>query len=195
MSALKRSASSRATGLIALPSPHNSSVTLFEPELEDRESPPRRSKRVKLLSDADSIVDLEDTIQVTSGVAEEPNPVSSALKLKRKDTSSPRKPKPIPQSLTTPHPAPSRWQETYDTIKEMRSRITAPVDTMGCDQAQHKESDPKVNKDKEAASCCRKLTLHAPIRTGDFRLSCHSCCRLRPKTKSRMRLFPNYEMR
>jgi endonuclease-3 len=189
MSALKRSASSRATGLIALPSPHNSSVTLFEPELEDR------SKRVKLLSDADSIVDLEDTIQVTSGVAEEPNPVSSALKLKRKDTSSPRKPKPIPQSLTTPHPAPSRWQETYDTIKEMRSRITAPVDTMGCDQAQHKESDPKVNKDKEAASCCRKLTLHAPIRTGDFRLSCHSCCRLRPKTKSRMRLFPNYEMR
>ncbi|EPQ50587.1 DNA glycosylase [Gloeophyllum trabeum ATCC 11539] len=42
-----------------------------------------------------------------------------------------------------PHPAPVNWRETYDTIKEMRSRIKAPVDTMGCDQAQLKEQEPK----------------------------------------------------
>ena len=29
-------------------------------------------------------------------------------------------------------------------IKEMRAKIVAPVDTMGCAQAQNKESDPKV---------------------------------------------------
>ncbi|KIM61114.1 hypothetical protein SCLCIDRAFT_122907 [Scleroderma citrinum Foug A] len=56
---------------------------------------------------------------------------------------SPKKPKKIPQSLDVPHPSPERWKEAYDSIKEMRSRITAPVDTMGCDQAQWKEQDPK----------------------------------------------------
>ncbi|KIJ63357.1 hypothetical protein HYDPIDRAFT_134499 [Hydnomerulius pinastri MD-312] len=56
---------------------------------------------------------------------------------------SPKKPKAIPQSLDVPHPPPTRWKETYDAIKKMRSRITAPVDTMGCDQAQLKEQDPK----------------------------------------------------
>jgi len=34
------------------------------------------------------------------------------------------------QALEKPHPAPARWQETYDAIKEMRSRFPAPVDTM-----------------------------------------------------------------
>lgn len=57
---------------------------------------------------------------------------------------SPKKRKPVQQELATPHPAPERWQETYDAIKEMRSKIVAPVDTMGCDTAQRKETDPKV---------------------------------------------------
>ena len=29
-------------------------------------------------------------------------------------------------------------------IKQMRSRVVAPVDTMGCDQAQRNEEDPRV---------------------------------------------------
>jgi endonuclease-3 len=57
---------------------------------------------------------------------------------------SPKKRKPIPQALANRHPAPEKWGEVYDTIKGMRSRMTAPVYTMGFDQAQHKESDPKV---------------------------------------------------
>ncbi|KIM83518.1 hypothetical protein PILCRDRAFT_69283, partial [Piloderma croceum F 1598] len=47
------------------------------------------------------------------------------------------------QTLKTPHPVPPRWWETYDAIKEMRSQIVAPVDTMGCDQAQLKEMNLK----------------------------------------------------
>jgi endonuclease III len=38
-----------------------------------------------------------------------------------------------------------RWWETYDAIKEMHSHIIAPVDTMGCDQAQLKEMNLKVS--------------------------------------------------
>jgi endonuclease-3 len=56
----------------------------------------------------------------------------------------PQKPKAIKQALEKPHPAPARWRETYDAIKEMRTRFPAPVDTMGCDTAKWKETDPRV---------------------------------------------------
>ncbi|KAF9501714.1 DNA glycosylase [Pleurotus eryngii] len=69
---------------------------------------------------------------------------SKAKKPKRSTpVRSPRKPRAIQQSLDKPHPAPEHWRETYDAIKEMRSKIVAPVDTMGCDQAQYKETEPK----------------------------------------------------
>src|SRR6266545_974745 len=54
--------------------------------------------------------------------------------------------KQVPQALAIPHPAPPNWRKTYDTIKAMRSRFVAPVDTMGCDQAQTGESEPRVNR-------------------------------------------------
>lgn len=52
--------------------------------------------------------------------------------------------KAIPQALDVPHPAPANWAEAYAAIKDMRARVVAPVDTMGCDQAQLRERDPKV---------------------------------------------------
>ncbi len=59
-------------------------------------------------------------------------------------SASPQKPKAIKQTLEKPHPAPARWRETYDAIREMRTRFPAPVDTMGCDTAKWKETDPRV---------------------------------------------------
>ncbi|KAF8875699.1 DNA glycosylase [Infundibulicybe gibba] len=56
------------------------------------------------------------------------------------------KAKPIQQELATPHAAPARWAETYALIRGMRARMVAPVDTMGCDQAQVHESDPKARR-------------------------------------------------
>ncbi|KAG2040271.1 DNA glycosylase [Suillus americanus] len=76
------------------------------------------------------------TLKLEETVSEEDT--SSRAKAK-----SPKKPKPIPQNLDTPHPAPLHWKEVYDSIKEMRAQTVAPVDTMGCEQAQHKEKDPK----------------------------------------------------
>ncbi|KAJ3556462.1 hypothetical protein NM688_g2013 [Phlebia brevispora] len=66
----------------------------------------------------------------------------TAVKKPKKDV-SPRKAKAIPQSLAVPHPAPPNWREVYDKIKDMRQSIVAPVDTMGCDQAQFGETDPR----------------------------------------------------
>lgn len=148
---MKRTTASRAAQLTSHASPFDPSVTLFEADEADASLPAtRRSKRSKVepFTESDS-----DALRKT---ASEPLPepalkgsraVKSPSKAKVKakaSPSSPRKPKAIPQSLKTPHPAPENWKETYDAIKDMRARITAPVDTMGCDQAQHKEQDPKV---------------------------------------------------
>lgn len=141
---MKRANSPGTTRLTAHISPFNSSVTLFKPEDTTAAGPstPRRSKRVKLEDASISkIADLEDTIEEQN----KPRPRSQTKsKSKSKATTSKGKVKPIQQFLETPHPAPPRWKETYETIKEMRSHIVAPVDTMGCDQAQLKETVPKV---------------------------------------------------
>ncbi|KAF7777687.1 hypothetical protein Agabi119p4_3759 [Agaricus bisporus var. burnettii] len=117
----------RSMSFKARPSAFNANVTLYElagepsalpdlkRELETDESTPRKRQRTD----------------------------ASSPKKVVKGEKSPKKPKPIPQALSIPHPAPEKWREVYDTIKDMRSRMTAPVDKMGCDQAQHKESDPK----------------------------------------------------
>ena len=39
---------------------------------------------------------------------------------------------------------PPRWREVYETMREMRSKIVAPVDTMGCEQLADKEASPRV---------------------------------------------------
>ncbi|KAG8952866.1 DNA N-glycosylase and apurinic/apyrimidinic (AP) lyase, partial [Tulasnella sp. 408] len=96
-----------------------------------------RSKRVKLEETDESLPE--------SLLADEPKaePVEAAP-AKRKaakvaGTPSPRKPKPIQKELDVPHAAPPHWRETYDLIKEMREKISAPVDTMGCASAMKDE--------------------------------------------------------
>ncbi|KAF6764844.1 DNA-lyase [Ephemerocybe angulata] len=84
----------------------------------------------------------EEKIANTSRRAKGKAKVSSTP-VKAKAKAKPKTPKAIPSTLANPHPAPEHWEEVYDLIKDMRSRIVAPVDTMGCDQAQYKESEPR----------------------------------------------------
>ncbi|KAI0373147.1 DNA glycosylase [Pilatotrama ljubarskyi] len=160
-----------AASLLAKPSPFNASVTLYE--AVDGESTVRRSKRLKISTTRassslspitdDNVETLSQSTDVTvhegtpkgvqkrpktenvSTTEEEAATASTALasQPKKRKSASPRKPKPIPTALEIPHPAPPRWREAYDAIKRMRARVVAPVDTMGCDQAQLKETDPK----------------------------------------------------
>ncbi|KAG1865374.1 DNA glycosylase [Suillus subluteus] len=148
----QRQVSGAITGLLARASPYHSAVTLIEAGNADQpstslSSSPKPSKRIKLevesktsnISDrtrSTSLRKTSSTVKLEETVSEEDT--SSRVKVK-----SPKKPKPIPQNLDTPHPAPPHWKEVYDSIKEMRAQTVAPVDTMGCEQAQHKEKDPK----------------------------------------------------
>lgn len=160
MSALKRTLASPASSpqLTSHVSHHNAAVTIFQlsSHEDDIEHSPRRSKRVKTRNNADtegqpgldklsqyalSVKSWKTDADATTSGAALPSPSRP-----RDVQASPKKFKAIPQSLATPHPPPSSWRETYDTIKDMRSRFVAPVDTMGCDTAQHKETDPKVIK-------------------------------------------------
>ncbi|KAI0085944.1 DNA glycosylase [Irpex rosettiformis] len=151
MPSVKRNASPE---LLGRPSPYHTSVTLFEPD----EGTLRRSKRVKVKQEEVTAAVEELTEAPKKRVAKGSNRTKATtstvkvedieLKLVKSSSrtgtpSTAKKTKPIQQSLGVPHPAPLRWKDAYDTIKRMREHIVAPVDTMGCDQAQYKESDPK----------------------------------------------------
>ena len=41
------------------------------------------------------------------------------------------------------HP-PANWQEIYDAVKEMRKKVLAPVDTMGCETLAEEHLSPRV---------------------------------------------------
>ncbi|KAF5349476.1 hypothetical protein D9756_008933 [Leucocoprinus leucothites] len=51
----------------------------------------------------------------------------------------------IPTSSSS-QSAPDNWKEVYDTIKDMRSRITTAADKFGCEQSKRKERDPKNSR-------------------------------------------------
>ncbi|KAG1778392.1 DNA glycosylase [Suillus placidus] len=154
MSSSRQQVSGAVTRLSARASPYHSAVTLFEAgnanpsqPLTSMSSSPKPSKRIKLEveSKTSNISDWtpSTSLRKTSPTLKLEEPVSEEDTSSRVKAKSSKKPKPIPQSLDTPHPAPPRWKEAYDSIKEMRAQIVAPVDTMGCEQAQHKEKDPK----------------------------------------------------
>lgn len=144
---VKRAAS---PDLVSKPSPFHSGVTVFE---APGPSTPRRSKRIKTThNEQENSISSQVTTTTRKALgkavkeedAEVKTEVEEATTVKKKRSASPRKAKPIPQSLAVPHPAPPRWREQYNAIHEMRQGIVAPVDTMGCDQAQMKEVDPRV---------------------------------------------------
>jgi endonuclease III len=169
MPAMKREAS---PALVGRSSAYHTSVTLYDLEQDG----PRRSKRVKVKQETAAALtggEISPTepvasgsrprttsvkVKDTEGTATKSEPLSRAEKL-----SSPKKVKPVPQSLAVPHPAPPRWREAYDTIKRMREHIVAPVDTMGCEQAQYKEIDPKVRRHITRPSIPGTMTMQRRI--------------------------------
>ncbi|KAI0728835.1 DNA glycosylase [Fomitopsis betulina] len=133
--------------------------TLTPTDPESSHVPLRRSKRVKTKHDAvqlttadlTTLVKVEDTSEETELQLVDSAPPSKGSSAKRKPSArvkkegsvSPKKQKLIVQALETPHPTPARWSEAYNAIKEMRERIVAPVDTMGCNRAQLEETIPQ----------------------------------------------------
>jgi endonuclease III len=165
---MKRRTSSRIANLVAHASPYSSSVTIYEaapplkrvkleegtdtPDLEDAPTgaPPRSrkaegttpqkrntsSRRVKVEPVFPDLEDLTPPPKKTPPPNLEPG--TSPSPSKKRASKLPLR------ALVQAHPAPPRWRETYDAIRDMRARVVAPVDTMGCEQAQVNERDPKV---------------------------------------------------
>ena len=148
----------------------NSAVTLYNTLAEELATEtnastqvPRRLKRIKSEDNEEvhptssSVRDSRSATQESGRPAKRINVErttnadveNEAVSPKRRSKSSrpkvPKKQKPIKLSLDKPHPAPEHWKEQYDAIKSMRARVKAPVDTMGCDQAQNGETEPKVH--------------------------------------------------
>lgn len=166
---------------------------------------PRRSKRIKVEDGGEATlvnIPAEDSKVVTrksgrstkrvkvehvsdADAGDETVPEKRRIKSSR--SNAPKKQKPIPQSLEKPHPAPEYWREQFDVIKSMRARLKAPVDTMGCDQAQHGETDPKV-------LLCRNglpINILTLVRMVDSPRWCHLCFPRKRRTKSLTQPSPN----
>ena len=156
--------------LYATRSSANPAVTLYNALAEElvaetnASTPvPRRSKRIKpgdeeevyttQTSVGDSRLATRESgrptkrvnVERVTGANTEDEGISQKRRSKSSRPKAPKKQKPVQQSLDKPHPSPEHWKEQYDTIKSMRARVKAPVDTMGCDQAQNGETDPKVH--------------------------------------------------
>ena len=190
----------------------NPAVTLYNALADDLAAEasapapaPRRSKRIKVKDSGEAALvnfSADDSKVVTqksgrstkrvkvehitdADAGDEAPPEERSIKSSR--SKAPKKQKPIPQSLEKPHPAPEYWREQYDVIRSMRARLKAPVDTMGCDQAQHGETDPKVLLYCEGFP----LNILTLARMVDSPRWCPLCSPLKRRTKSRMQPSPN----
>ncbi|KAI6131161.1 DNA glycosylase [Pisolithus croceorrhizus] len=151
MSAARRVATGRATRLAAKSSPYHAAVNPCDTQDIPGPSTTRRHIRVKRedVEHNDPVEDVADRLPAAATkkrAKTKTTQTRTSVTITETKSRSPKKSKVIPQSLAVPHPAPERWKEAYDAIKAMRSRIPAPVDTMGCDQAQWKEQDPKNSR-------------------------------------------------
>ncbi|GAA5868285.1 hypothetical protein JCM3774_000993 [Rhodotorula dairenensis] len=143
----------------------SSRVTLYEPvvdtapaatsELVKVEPSRRRSTRLSgaKLEPADGEEPVKPTWDDSDPEgAEEPAQKAKSLAGSRK-TTSPRKPKKHVEALDKPHPAPKRWEETYEFIRRQRETIFAPVDGMGCEQGgrepKKEGEEPFVESEKD----------------------------------------------
>ncbi|KAI6094540.1 DNA glycosylase [Pisolithus croceorrhizus] len=160
MSAARRVATERATRLAVKSSLYHAAVHPSDAQKSPRPSTARRHIRVKREDvEHDGPEDLVDRLPAAATkkrAKTKTTQTTTSVTITDTKSRSPKKSKVIPQSLAVPHPAPERWKEAYDAIKEMRPRIPAPVDTMGCDQAQWKEQDPKT-KDEVTDAAVAKL--------------------------------------
>ena len=147
--------STRTKRLVSQQSSADPTVTLFKLEDPDDEPGPstRHSKRVKVEIKTEDVVDGDGDNRELLALASEASmgKGKGARGQPRSESASPHKPKAIKLALDKPHPAPAHWRETYDAIKEMRARFLAPVDTMGCDTAKWKETDPRVRRARYAS--------------------------------------------
>ncbi|KAI6097767.1 DNA glycosylase, partial [Pisolithus croceorrhizus] len=144
MSAARRVATELATRLAVKSSPYHAAVNPCDAQESPGPSTARRRIRVKRPVEHDDPEDLAN--RLPAATIKKRAKTRTSVTIAETKPRSPKTSKVIPQSLAVPHPAPERWKEAYDAIKEMRSRIPAPVDTMGCDQAQWKEQDPKNSR-------------------------------------------------
>lgn len=150
MCAARRTTSTRLTRLAAKASPYHDTATLSDATEVGPSSPvTRRSRRV--LEEQERVdVGRPDVDTDAPSTAKQTNPTPRRKRVKTEtetdildSNASPKKPKSKPTSKSKPK-AVLQSLDAYNAIKEMRSRVVAPVDTMGCQLVQLREQDPKV---------------------------------------------------
>ncbi len=84
----------------------------------------------------------------TSNVRTSPHKTGSRSDVQSNNTSRKAKKQPVKKVIKENgeveiHPPPN-WEEIYEAVKEMRKKVLAPVDTMGCETLAQEHSSPRV---------------------------------------------------
>ncbi|KAH0611100.1 uncharacterized protein H6S33_011527 [Morchella sextelata] len=87
-------------------------------------------------------------VKIEEAIKAEPSPELGDLPahLKPSSTNNKRKHGTTKKNSTPSTNPPPNWQAMYAAIREMRSRIPAPVDTMGCERLADAASTPKIRR-------------------------------------------------
>lgn len=117
-------------------------------DIEDFASPVVLTRKRKREPDGKSSVRLTS---VTTQPIVRASPRKSSLDIKNVPASIPKKARRQPAKGVLNgageveiHP-PANWEEIYETVREMRKSILAPVDTMGCESLAEEHISPRVS--------------------------------------------------
>ncbi|PWW78286.1 DNA glycosylase [Tuber magnatum] len=91
--------------------------------------------------------------RVVAPMKKEPTPelgdiVPALIKEKKEKKTGQRKPrgKKVKDEERVKVEAPENWEEMYEKLREMRKKVKAPVDTMGCERLGDKAATPKLRR-------------------------------------------------
>lgn len=85
-------------------------------------------------------------MKIEEAIKAEPSPELGDLPAHLKPSSGINKRKHGTRNSIPSTVAPPNWQDMYAAVREMRSRIPAPVDTMGCERLADAASTPKIRR-------------------------------------------------
>ncbi|KAF3160084.1 DNA N-glycosylase and apurinic/apyrimidinic (AP) lyase [Orbilia oligospora] len=126
----------------------NSSSSLAQPS-KKRKHNNSNNNNARIKTEDDAIKTEEEEDDYYEGEEEEEKKPKPKSKSKPKPKSTPKTVKVKKEKgkyVDVQYDPPENWREMYDLIKEMRLRIPAPVDTVGCARLAQKDVPPKVKR-------------------------------------------------
>jgi len=105
----------------------------------------RKRKRKSEVATANKSIVVEEPVTTRTSPRDKDPEVAKASARTQKARRQPAKKLKLSDGIVKVEP-PVNWEEVYDSTKEMRRNVVAPVDTMGCESLAEPTQPPKVQR-------------------------------------------------